>query len=114
MDYKKLNDNELIYIEPKEDINTKLKTEEAKGNIEFKNIKFSYNEEKPIIKNFSASVKSGQKIAIVGPTGAGKTTMVNLLMKFYNIDDGDITIDGKSIHELSRENVHSLLIKNII
>ena len=92
----------------KEEVDTKLSIKDTKGNIEFKNIKFSYNEEKPIIKNFSASVKSGQKIAIVGPTGAGKTTMVNLLMKFYNIDDGDITIDGKSIHELSRENIHSL------
>ena len=92
----------------KEDIDNKLTIKDTKGNIEFKNIKFSYDEEKPIIKNFSASVKSGKKIAIVGPTGAGKTTMVNLLMKFYNIDDGDITIDGKSIHELTRENVHSL------
>ena len=83
-----------------------LKT--AKGDIEFNNVKFSYDKEKPIIKKFSASVKSGQKIAIVGPTGAGKTTMVNLLMKFYNIDDGNITVDGKSIYDLSRENVHSL------
>ena len=91
-----------------EDTDTKLTIKDTKGNIEFKNVKFSYDEEKTIIKNFSASVKSGQKIAIVGPTGAGKTTMVNLLMKFYNINDGDITIDGKSIHELSRENVHSL------
>ena len=90
----------------KEDTNTKLTN--AKGDIEFNNVKFSYDKEKPIIKNFNASVKSGQKIAIVGPTGAGKTTMVNLLMKFYNIDDGDITIDGKSIYDLSRENVHSL------
>ena len=92
----------------KEDIDTKLSNKDAKGNIEFSNVKFSYDEEKPIIKNFSASVKSGQKIAIVGPTGAGKTTMVNLLMKFYNIDDGNITIDGKSIYDLSRENIHSL------
>lgn len=92
----------------KEDIDSKLSNKDAKGNIEFSNVKFSYDEEKPIIKNFSASVKSGQKIAIVGPTGAGKTTMVNLLMKFYNIDDGNITIDGKSIYDLSRENIHSL------
>ena len=92
----------------KETINTKLSLKDTKGNIEFNNIKFSYDKEKPIIKNFNASVKSGQKIAIVGPTGAGKTTMVNLLMKFYNIDDGNITIDGKSIYDLSRENIHSL------
>ena len=99
-----LDEEEMVNEETKE----RLSIKDTKGNIEFKNVKFSYNEEKPIIKNFSASVKSGQKIAIVGPTGAGKTTMVNLLMKFYNIDDGDITIDGKSIHDLTRENVHSL------
>ena len=99
-----LDEEEMV----KEDTEEKLSIKDTKGNIEFKNVKFSYDEEKPIIKNFTASVKSGQKIAIVGPTGAGKTTMVNLLMKFYNIDDGDITIDGKSIHELSRENIHSL------
>ena len=92
----------------KEDVKTELSIKDAKGNIEFNNVKFGYDEEKTIIKKFSASVKSGQKIAIVGPTGAGKTTMVNLLMKFYNIDDGNITIDGKSIYDLSRENVHSL------
>ena len=97
-----LDEEEMV----KEDAKEKLV--EAKGNIEFKDVKFSYDKEKPIIKKFNASVKSGQKIAIVGPTGAGKTTMVNLLMKFYNIDDGDITIDGKSIHDLSRENIHSL------
>ena len=81
-----------------------------KGNVEFKNVKFGYNKDKTIIKNFSANVKSGQKIAIVGPTGAGKTTMVNLLMKFYEINDGDILIDGKSIHDLKRENIHELFV----
>ena len=99
-----LDETEMV----KEDIEEKLSIKDTKGNIEFNNVKFSYDKEKEVIKNFSASVKSGQKIAIVGPTGAGKTTMVNLLMKFYNIDDGDILIDGKSIHELSRENIHSL------
>ena len=88
----------------------RIKREEAKGNIEFKNVKFGYEEGKPIIKDFNANVKSGEKIAIVGPTGAGKTTMVNLLMKFYEISDGDIIIDGKSIKELSRENIHDLFI----
>ena len=87
---------------------TLLKVKDTKGNIEFNNVKFNYDKEKPIIKNFSASIKSGQKIAIVGPTGAGKTTMVNLLMRFYDIDSGNITIDGKSIYDLSRENIHSL------
>ena len=86
----------------------KLDIKDAKGNIEFKNVKFSYNDDKVIIKDFSAKVKPGNKIAIVGPTGAGKTTMVNLLMKFYAIKDGDIIIDGKSIKDLKRENIHRL------
>ena len=86
-----------------------LALEDAKGNIEFKNVVFKYDgNEKPTIHNFSAEVKSGQKVAIVGPTGAGKTTMVNLLMKFYDISGGDIIIDGKSIKDLTRENVHDL------
>ncbi len=86
-----------------------LALEDAKGNIEFKNVVFKYDgNEKPTIHNFSAKVKSGQKVAIVGPTGAGKTTMVNLLMKFYDISGGDIIIDGKSIKDLTRENVHDL------
>ena len=86
----------------------KLDIKDAKGSIEFKNVKFSYNDDKVIIKDFSAKVKPGDKIAIVGPPGAGKTTMVNLLMKFYDIKDGDIIIDGKSIKELKRENIHRL------
>ena len=80
----------------------------VKGNIEFDHIRFSYNEDKIIINDFTAKVKAGQKVAIVGPTGAGKTTMVNLLMKFYDIKDGDIKIDGVSIKDLSRENIHEL------
>ncbi len=81
---------------------------DVKGNIEFKNVKFGYDESRVIINDFSAKASSGQKIAIVGPTGAGKTTMVNLLMKFYEINSGDILIDGVSTKELSRENIHSL------
>ncbi len=81
-----------------------LDKKEVKGNIEFK---YDGNET-PTIKNFSAKAKAGQKIAIVGPTGAGKTTMVNLLMKFYDINSGEILIDGVSTKELTRENVHSL------
>ena len=92
------------------DLKEKLDKSKAKGNIEFKNVKFGYDENKTIIKDFSAKVKHGEKIAIVGPTGAGKTTMVNLLMKFYEINSGDIIIDGKSIKELSRENIHDLFI----
>lgn len=82
----------------------------VKGEIEFKNVKFGYDKDRTIIKNFSAIAKPGQKIAIVGPTGAGKTTMVNLLMKFYEINDGDILIDGVSTKELTRENIHDLFI----
>ncbi len=102
MDEKELSDESSL----KEKVNVK----EIKGNVEFKNVKFGYNEDRTIIKNFSANVKSGQKIAIVGPTGAGKTTMVNLLMKFYEINDGDILIDGKSIKQLKRENIHDLFV----
>ena len=91
-------------------IKNELLVKNAKGNIEFKNVKFAYNEGKPIIKDFSAKVKSGQKIAIVGPTGAGKTTMVNLLMKFYDINSGDILIDNNSIKNLTRENIHDLFV----
>lgn len=76
------------------------------GNIEFNHVKFGYTADRVIIKDFSLSAKSGQKIAIVGPTGAGKTTLVNLLMKFYEINSGDIIIDGQSIHTLKREAVH--------
>lgn len=80
----------------------------VKGDVEFKHVKFGYSPNKIIIKDFSAKIKAGQKVAIVGPTGAGKTTLVNLLMKFYDILDGDILIDGVSIKELKRENVHDL------
>lgn len=87
-----------------------LDKSKVKGEIEFKNVQFGYDEDKLIIKDFSAKIKPGAKVAIVGPTGAGKTTIVNLLMKFYEINDGDITIDGISINDLTRENVHDLFV----
>lgn len=91
------------------EIKTKLNKTKVKGKIEFQNVVFQYDgNDQPTIKNFSAVAKPGQKIAIVGPTGAGKTTMVNLLMKFYEINSGDIKIDGVSTSELTRENIHSL------
>lgn len=81
----------------------------VKGQIEFKDIVFQYpSNDKPTIKGFSAKALPGQKIAIVGPTGAGKSTMINLLMRFYEISDGDIEIDGVSIRNISRENIHNL------
>ncbi len=82
----------------------------ARGRVSFENVKFSYPDhpEKIIIKDFSAEVLPGQKVAIVGPTGAGKTTMVNLLMRFFEINSGDIKIDGTSIIDLTRENLHNL------
>ncbi len=83
---------------------------EVKGNVSFENVRFSYPDtpDKVIIKNFSAEVKAGQKVAIVGPTGAGKTTMVNLLMRFFEINSGSISIDSTPISQLSRETVHNM------
>ena len=90
-------------------IKTTLDKEKVKGNIEFKNVEFKYDgNDKPTIKNFSAKAKAGEKVAIVGPTGAGKTTMVNLLMKFYDINKGEILIDGVSTKDLTRSNIHDL------
>ena len=78
------------------------------GRVEFDHVRFGYTKERTIIRDFSADVKPGQQVAIVGPTGAGKTTLVNLLMRFYELDGGQIRIDGKDITELTRENVHDL------
>ena len=92
------------------DVKKHLDKSKVKGDIEFKNVKFGYDAGKTIIKDFSVKVKPGQKIAIVGPTGAGKTTLVNLLMKFYEINNGKIIIDGVSTSDLTRENIHELFI----
>ena len=90
-------------------IKTYLPKEKVKGDIKFENVSFKYDgNEKNTINNFTAHAKPGQKIAIVGPTGAGKTTMVNLLMKFYEITNGDIKIDNVSTKKLTRENIHSM------
>lgn len=97
-------------MEDESDLREKLDVKKVKGNIEFKHVKFGYDKDKTIIKDFNCKVKPGEKVAIVGPTGAGKTTMVNLLMKFYNIDDGDILIDDVSIKSLTRENIHKLFV----
>lgn len=97
-------DQEELKPEP----NKKQEIKNLKGNVEFKNVCFGYEKDKQIIHDFSTSVKAGQKVAIVGPTGAGKTTLVNLLMRFYEIDSGDILIDGTSIKDLSRDAVHNM------
>ncbi len=98
-----LGENELA-----DESNKTERLETAKGNIEFRNVQFGYNEDKIIIQDFSAKVFAGQKVAIVGPTGAGKTTMVNLLMRFYETNKGDILIDGVPLRSITRENVHAL------
>lgn len=93
---------------PVEEVKHILKPEEVKGKISFEHVHFGYDESREIIKDFTVEAMPGQKIAIVGPTGAGKTTLVNLLMKFYEINSGDIKIEGISTKELSRENIASL------
>lgn len=82
--------------------------EHIRGEVEFKNVHFGYTPDKVIISNFSAKVKPGMKVAIVGPTGAGKTTIVNLLMRFYELSGGDIIIDGVSIKDMPREEIHDI------
>ncbi len=82
-----------------------VKLEEVEGSVTFENVKFGYNEDKIIINNFSADIKPGQKVAIVGPTGAGKTTIVKLLMRFYDLNEGRILIDGYDINDFTREDL---------
>lgn len=99
------------FLEEKELSNEDGKTEvltNVLGNVEFDHVRFGYTSDKIIIKDFSVKVYAGEKVAIVGPTGAGKTTLVNLLMRFYEINSGDIRIDGRSIKDLTRENIHDL------
>ncbi len=98
----------LNEAEEKESAKEFKEIKEVKGNIKFENVKFGYNPDRVIIKGFSADIKAGQKVAIVGPTGAGKTTMVNLLMRFYDIDSGSIKIDGIDIRDMRREDVRKL------
>lgn len=99
------------FLEEKEleDESTKtLVLDNVAGNVEFDHVSFGYSKDKKIIKDFSAKINAGEKVAIVGPTGAGKTTLVNLLMRFYEVDSGDIKIEGVSIKDITRENVHKL------
>ncbi len=85
-----------------------VKLEKVDGRVDFKSVKFGYNADKTIINDFSASIKPGQKVAIVGPTGAGKTTMVKLLMRFYDVNEGAIMVDGYDIRDFSRKDLRSM------
>src|SRR5690554_2515569 len=87
----------------KEKISYNFDDRATKGNISFKNVSFGYNKNQTLIKDFNLEVKQGEKVAIVGPTGAGKSTMINLLMRFYEINDGSITLDGKDLREYNRK-----------
>ncbi|WP_346891802.1 ABC transporter ATP-binding protein [Clostridium sp. UBA3887] len=97
--------NEEEEISDKED---SIKLENPRGNVIFEHVKFGYSDDKPLIKDLSAEVKSGQMVAIVGPTGAGKTTLINLLMRFYDIKEGAIKIDGVDIRDMKREDLRSI------
>ena len=77
----------------------------VKGDVLFSNVKFSYSEDKPLISGLNIDVKAGQRIAIVGPTGCGKTTLINLLMRFYDVQDGTISVDGKRIRHITRKSL---------
>lgn len=99
---------EAIEQDDEKDKKLKLSVEDIKGNIEFKNLNFGYVPEKQILFDLNTKIKAGQKVAIVGSTGAGKTTLVNLLMRFYEANSGDILIDGVKITDLKRENVRKL------
>ena len=88
--------------------NTPIDTRNIAGKVEFKNVHFGYNKDKIIINNFSTSIKEGQRVAIVGPTGAGKTTIVKLLMRFYELNSGEIQIDGNNIKDFTRHDLREL------
>lgn len=90
-----------------EETDTPVKSDEIKGSVKFKNVKFAYNDDKIIINNFSANINPGQRIAIVGPTGAGKTTIVKLLMRFYDLNGGNILVDDHDINDFTREDLRS-------
>ncbi|MDY6050045.1 MAG: ABC transporter ATP-binding protein [Corynebacterium sp.] len=101
-----LGEEELTHEDPAQVLDPHDHT--IAGEVTFNHVRFGYDPDVPIIKDFSATAKPGHKVAIVGPSGAGKTTLVNLLMRFYEVASGTITIDGIDIRDLSRENVHGL------
>ncbi len=97
----------VLYSESEPDESGKITLNKVEGGMEFKNVRFSYSPDKPLIKDFSLKVNSGQQIAIVGPTGCGKTTLINLIMRFYEIDGGRISLDGISTKEINRDSLRS-------
>lgn len=99
---------EILDEEPESSDENGLEPTRSDGNIELRNVSFSYKKDVPLLKNINLSVKSGQRIAIVGPTGCGKTTLINLLMRFYDVDEGEILIDGVNIKNMKRKNLRSL------
>lgn len=99
------------FLDEKEEVETATKplpVDKIKGNIEFKHVQFGYNEDRIIIKDFSAKVKQGAKVAIVGPTGAGKSTMIKLLMRFYDVNSGAILVDGHDVRDFKRQDLRSI------
>lgn len=93
--------------EEKEDAETKEVLKKADGNVQLKEVSFSYNPEKELLKNLNLNVRAGQKIAIVGPTGCGKTTLINLLMRFYEIDSGEMIVSGKNVHDMTKDSLRA-------
>lgn len=99
---------DILDEEPESSDANGIEVENCNGSIEIKNVSFSYNPEVPLIQGLDLSVKPGQRIAIVGPTGCGKTTFINLLMRFYDVTNGEILIDGRDIRDMKRKNLRSL------
>lgn len=99
---------DILDEEPESSDANGVEVENCNGSIEIKNVSFSYNPEVPLIQGLDLSVKPGQRIAIVGPTGCGKTTFINLLMRFYDVTNGEILIDGRDIRDMKRKNLRSL------
>lgn len=93
--------------EEKEDAETKEVLKKADGNVQLKEVSFSYNPEKELLKNLNLNVRAGQKIAIVGPTGCGKTTLINLLMRFYEIDSGEMIVSGKNVQDITKDSLRA-------
>lgn len=96
---------EVMDEEPEKDIENAIEIKNAKGNIEFKGVSFEYEENSPILKDINININEGEKIALVGPTGAGKTTIVNLISRFYKVTNGEILVDGINVNDISTESL---------